>query len=214
MAQYFTEDWSSLAAWTLRYRATTNWTAANPLTIPNASASDWNAITWDVIDGDGDRDDVEILVLFTTATAWAKTPFILRASGADESPTFYTIRLDSGDLLIRKYVGSETGATVATAASSHSVSTDYWLRFRANGTTISAKIWADGGSEPGSWTVSGTDSDIAAAGWVGIAASGSSGGGIVVKKFGVGTNGDTAPSAVAAGSAVARRSFPRSILNF
>jgi uncharacterized protein YmfQ (DUF2313 family) len=46
---------------------------------------------------------------------------------------------------------------VSSAAFSWSADTWYWLRFRAQGSTLSAKIWAKGSAEPGSFTTSGTN---------------------------------------------------------
>lgn len=44
-----------------------------------------------------------------------------------------------------------------------------WWRFRVVGTTLYAKAWADGDSEPGSWMGEETDANISGAGSVGIA---------------------------------------------
>ena len=38
----------------------------------------------------------------------------------------------------------------------------YWMRFRAEGTTLRVRVWADGTSEPSAWTVTATHSAIAA----------------------------------------------------
>lgn len=73
---------------------------------------------------------------------------------------------------IRKDVaGTFSTVTGASASFTYSTNTFYWMRFRAVGTSLRAKIWADGSSEPSSWTISGTDSSISAAGRYGIVAS-------------------------------------------
>jgi CSLREA domain-containing protein len=45
-----------------------------------------------------------------------------------------------------------------TLQSSAGAGTSWWIRLRALGTTISAKFWRDGTTEPAAWTVSATDS--------------------------------------------------------
>jgi hypothetical protein len=43
----------------------------------------------------------------------------------------------------------------------------YWMRFRAQGTTLQVRVWPDGTPEPTTWTYSGTSASIAA-GSVGV----------------------------------------------
>ena len=45
-----------------------------------------------------------------------------------------------------------------TLASSGGAGTSWWIRLDVQGTTVRAKFWRDGSSEPSSWTVSQTDS--------------------------------------------------------
>lgn len=61
---------------------------------------------------------------------------------------------------IRKVV-SGTFSTVASGSFTSSFGTKYTIRFNITGTTLKGKIWASSGSEPGSWTATGTDSNIA-----------------------------------------------------
>ena len=45
----------------------------------------------------------------------------------------------------------------------------WWnVRLQAEGTTIRARAWADGDTEPGTWQVTGTDDDYSVAGGIGI----------------------------------------------
>jgi len=68
----------------------------------------------------------------------------------------------------------------------------YYIRFRANGTTVQMRIWKDGEVEPTAWSVTVTDSSVTAAGWVGVTQI-SATGTRDIDWFSVGTNGDTAP---------------------
>jgi hypothetical protein len=38
----------------------------------------------------------------------------------------------------------------------------YWMRFRAEGTTLKVRLWADGSAEPTTWTLTSSSSSIAA----------------------------------------------------
>lgn len=62
-------------------------------------------------------------------------------------------------------VQSDVVALANVARETNAANRHFWLRFRVtdNGTTatLSAKVWQDGTSEPGSWDVSGTDTSAA-----------------------------------------------------
>jgi hypothetical protein len=70
-----------------------------------------------------------------------------------------------------------------------------WVRFRANGTTISARIWDESLAEPGSWGISATDAAIAT-GSVGVAAIVGVDASCEIDLFAAATNGDTATATV------------------
>lgn len=135
-------------------------------------------ITYNTVDSDADRDDCEVLALVSVDTIPSPTVGstncgpALRGSGAAGSENVYTARLYTPNgtdkyLQVHKYVGG-TGTTIVDYSFSWSTGTKYWIRLRANGTTVQAKIWADGGSEPGTWQVDTTDSSISGTGWAGI----------------------------------------------
>jgi hypothetical protein len=63
------------------------------------------------------------------------------------------------------------GASVASTSFAWSTNTYYWIRFRLDGTSLKGRIWADGGAEPGTWTLEATDSAIQGAGWLGAFAN-------------------------------------------
>ncbi len=86
---------------------------------------------------------------------------------------------------------SAASTTLATGNDNLSEDTWYWTRVQRTGTTIRRRTWADGGSEPGTWSFSATDAALSS-GWIGFGAS-TSGQVMWVDEMGVGTGGDAAP---------------------
>lgn len=201
MATYFTDDFADFGTdWTERYNTTPTWSVSSgDLTVPAGVTGDWCAVTWNDIDGDTDRDDVEALILITLPAA-SIYPIILRASGADESASLYTLRLATTSFRTYYCNGADTPTQIGSVAASMTAGVDYWVRFRINGTSVRARFWADGGGEPGTWNVDSTDSTVSGAGWSGLSIYTNSGAGATIKQVGFGTNGDTAPSAGGGGA--------------
>lgn len=79
----------------------------------------------------------------------------------------------ANNLVIGKIV-SGTETDLFTTTFTVSTATFYWIRFRAVGSNLYAKAWADGSSEPSSWTLTGTDSSITSAGGYGLTINASS----------------------------------------
>jgi len=200
VATYFTDDFADFGTdWTERYNTTPTWSVSSgDLTVPTGVSGDWCAVTWDDIDGDANRADVEALILVTLPAA-SLYPIILRASGADESASLYTLRLATTS--IRSYYcnAADTPTQIASASASLTAGVDYWVRFRVNGTSIQVRVWADGGGEPGTWTLDSTDSTVSGVGWSGLSIYTNSGAGATIKQVGFGTNGDAAPDAGGSG---------------
>jgi hypothetical protein len=74
-----------------------------------------------------------------------------------------------------------------------------WIKLRVNGTSIKSKAWLDGGTEPATWTTDNTDSDVSAAGWVGIFSFSSVGDPYDIGYFAVATNGDVVSTGASGG---------------
>lgn len=72
----------------------------------------------------------------------------------------------------------------------------HWIRLQRSGTTVRARWWPVADTEPAAWQISATDSTLSS-GWVGLSSFASFGAGtpIYVDAFGVGTGGDSAPTA-------------------
>lgn len=89
--------------------------------------------------------------------------------------TYYRANLRAGNFEIRlDHAGTVTQLVVAatTALSPNpftfAVNTFYWMKFDLNGTTLQAKCWPDGHTEPATYQLSVTDSTITAAGGFGL----------------------------------------------
>ncbi len=72
---------------------------------------------------------------------------------------WYKAYIDGSNLVIRKMVNG-TNTQLASTHLSTSANTSYNIRFQAVGTSLQAKVWASSSSEPASWTLSTTDSNL------------------------------------------------------
>lgn len=217
MAQYFTNfseyattvqpsDWTERFvdannAWTVESSADAGVTGGKVLVLDKLGNSR-NMLSWDAIDADANRDDVEIVFK-------SKLPdgerFDVRAAGrgagAAASETCYVGGYRFQDFSfsnaeIHKYVNGVSTLNLDSPPSGWEDlpnNTWYWTRFRINGTTLQEKFWRDGTEEPTEWELSATDSSITDPGWVGLFVFTGVADGQIVDSFGVGTNGDAAP---------------------
>jgi len=122
---------------------------------------------------------------------------IVRGVGTS-TVTGYTVAIRATALRIYSKNGG-TYTEIDSDAASHSGSTDYWIRLRANGTTISAATSAGSGDPPSTWINQTTNSTYTDAGFVGFQNTADTS----VRRYsaaGIGTNGDTAPSAASGGA--------------
>lgn len=123
----------------------------------------WNAVPLDT----GYQADVEVLALIRqTGNAEVFSGVQLRQSGN----LAYTAHTETSAWRFRRTTGNGVSSFVAfsTAFDTFTVGDWYWMRFRAIGSELSAKAWADGDAEPGSFTRVATDANIAGAGGAGI----------------------------------------------
>ena len=109
--------------------------------------------------------DTDVLVKHTYSDAGEQYALIiLRHSGSWDAGTpqepndGYWVATDpnSGNVLIEKNVAG-TKSTLDTTAQALVAGTAYWFRVQATGTTIRWRAWADGSTEPSTWTASITD---------------------------------------------------------
>jgi len=158
-----------------------------------------SAISWDEIDNDSDRNDVEILtrVRRTAGGGSDQMGTLARAINPEATRTGYFTTV-SNRVKASRYLNENFNNF---SSSTFSVSDDVWyfLRSQFSGTNLKFKAWSGAiGDEPVDWDIETTNSDISAAGWVGFFNYNS--GTIEYDLLSVGTNGDVAPtSAVATG---------------
>ena len=170
---------------------------------------DWSATarrlnSLDAIDGDANRDDIELLGRFQINEAAQDNQYALtgRGSGAAGSESAYTaVVFEAGtqDLRIQlvKYdAGTPTQMVIGDSDHVHEYVTGEWLylRLRINGSDIKAKLWRVSDVEPTAWSEETTDTAITGVGWGGI--SGFQSLGLCeTDMLTIGTNGDAAPLA-------------------
>lgn len=216
MAQYFTDfsEYTTSAEpsdWTKRWvTSNVTWevredggaTGGKLLFHTVSGGAQRSALSWNEIDSDGDRDDVEIVFKWrSTGSATSRMLGLARGSGSASSETGYVHGWSHGSysgVAAQKYVSGTFSRFGEDAQSAISANTWQITRVRINGTSHSVKHWLAADSEPGTWDVEATDSAISAAGWVGLMQF-SNLPDYEVDWYGVGTNGDTAPMEAPAG---------------
>ena len=176
------------------------WSIVNTNELQATSTSTHNELlAWDDIDGDANRADVELLFQYyndSTSTTQRVAAVRMATSG---TRTGYAVRVRTASIDIYRFT-TNTFTALSNATVSFTSGTWCWVRFRVNGTTLRARIWADGDSEPGTWDCDTTDSTYSTAGHVGPL-KGANTNTQKWRKLGVGTNGDTAPSSGGGGAA-------------
>ena len=199
MATYF-DDCSSLSGWTeCGISGTTDFSISGGAI--EKSTSNYECLSLNAVDSDADRQDADILVKVKISSL-GTTHYISVVRGSDSNSAStasgYVVALRSTAIRTVKKVNGVFTQIAETTGKTHSANTNYWVRLRINGTTLSAVSWADGGSE-GSWDCSSTDSSISGDGYCGLhgAASASV---HTWSAAGVGTNGDTAPASAGGGA--------------
>lgn len=104
------------------------------------------------------RTDFEVTFKFTYTGSNCQW-FIGRMQWTDPGGG-YIVEFESGN--VRLYEVSDTspwtkGANVGTAVFAVASGTQYSVRYRMEGTTLSFRVWATAGAEPGPWTLQRTD---------------------------------------------------------
>ena len=216
MSKYFTQFdepaqtiGTNLAGWTVRTGGAPGRVPAygtppvkrRYLSYTNDSTATSRVLSWDAIDGDANRDKINLatLIHMPHTTAAIVTLYVrLTLSGATITDA-YRLRLDlgAGVVYLDKWVASAFTANVSNFAHTFTGTKGWFVRFDAQGTTIRAKVWdADLGAagEPAAWGLSVTDSGVSAAGYCAIDGYSSVATGRVTafNFVAVGTNGDSA----------------------
>lgn len=224
MSTYF-DDFESYSTgslptgWTARINADDTWTVETTgsdkyLQLYDPDSNQYLSIN--SVDSDADRQDAEVLLKWRRNSVSANKAFaFVRLTGNSSAFSGYRIGGSSSTLQAYRAVSATSWTSIASSSATTSADTDYWVRFRVNGTAIQVRMWADGGSEPGTWDIDTTDSNVSGDGWVGVGAITANSAVYTYWQVGIGTNGDTAPDSgsTSATSFLACRAFPLSILN-
>lgn len=112
--------------------------------------------------------DMMLLVRTSRASSTATTTGV--ALRAVDSNHYYKVRLKSGNLEITSSINGTTTVLATTPYAVTPGSFD-WVRGQIVGSTLYAKAWASGSTEPGGWTLTQADSSIGGVGQFGIAAT-------------------------------------------
>ena len=215
MATYST-DFSEYTAgvepsdWTERWDTTgVDWTVENSsddgvtggkILLVSRTQSNGSFLSWDAIDSDADRDDVEILAKFKHATFVNRDlGCVGRGSGTGGSEVGYIGRSfafggSTETIRIQEFTAGSIaalGSVTPTVAPKNDGW--FWIRFRLNGTTQKLRFWRDGALEPTDWQVETADATNTAAALVGLFSLGGDSDGTTIDFVGIGTNGDAAP---------------------
>ena len=153
---------------------------------------------YDAVQG---ANDVEILVKFRLSSDFGKQGVVmLRYTGTSEATT-KGYQASGSFISSAGQLAIDEGSTgyVGYSAWNYLANVTYWVRMRVNGSNQYAKVWTDGSAEPGTWTVSTTNSVQTSGTYNGLAtysiATGSASATIDYYYVSFGTNGDQAPSA-------------------
>ncbi len=185
-------DWTQVAV--ASGQTNPAWSVVNTDQLQATSASSHNeALVWDDIDADADRDDFEVLCqIYVGSTSATQRWLGGRISTSGASRNGYALRVRTASIDTYRFNGA-TFTQITAGTFSVASGTWVWVRFRVNGSTIRARAWADGDAEPGTWQCDGTDSTYSTLGHVGALKAGNTNTQLW-RYFGVGTNGDTAPA--------------------
>jgi hypothetical protein len=161
-----------------------------------------NVVTWDTIDGDANRANVELLSCFSKdAVTASDLTLVARGVGASGAAATegYVARFEmAGNIYISKRSSVTAIATIASAAFAFSAGKSYYGRFRVVGTSLKLRVWDAAlgmAGEPTTWNIDTTDATFGANGWVGLGGFDAGVGNNVApwNFLSVATNSETAP---------------------
>ena len=153
-------------------------------------------LSFDAVDGDGSRADCDVLCRMSDgASAGSFTSGLyVRGSGTSTTKNGYLlIRNGANTLRLYSFLNNASN-NIATATIDMRMDVEWtWMRMRANGSTISGKVWRCDAVEPADWQISVTNTTVSAAGWIGVHTQDNARDPYYVDAISVGTAGDVAP---------------------
>jgi hypothetical protein len=206
-----------MAVYVADLRSTTGWTERfNTGNASTAVVSDAFRVTqssngsygfsWDTIDGDADRDDVEVMAKVRHAAyasnAYAVGVFARGSVGVNcYAAVMRSITTGSSKAAMTLAVASDsTGVPIDSSLEATIGANNWcWIKLRVNGTTIQSRAWLDGTAEPGTWNCDVTDATHAGVGWVGIYTNSADCDPYDIGYFAVATNGDSLSTGASGG---------------
>jgi hypothetical protein len=213
----YTEDWSGEADGVYPSGLTKRWTTTNETVVAANSLAEaednftfeqeWSSTSvrrlnsFNAIDGDANRDDLDLVVRFRINETPGDYQYGLtvRASGTAGSETaydFWVVESVANTFFVQLIERNSgvNGAVVSGADQVSDVANGDWLymRVRCNGTTLQGRLWKPDETEPTTWSLDTTDATITAAGWGGILGF-TTGSNAETDYIAAGTAGDTAP---------------------
>jgi hypothetical protein len=118
----------------------------------------------DAVSSSATTEEVLVRMKFSTGNTYGPGVAVRHSmNGSAESAYVLYFRPNAGDIEMDRFLNGGWawmgGAGFATTPGSW-----YWIRFRAEGTALKAKVWADGSAEPSSWTLTVNDGAITSGG--------------------------------------------------
>lgn len=176
----------------------TQWWGANPfevgvgniLRLYEVSGYPRSAIAWDDVPESVDQ---EILVKYDPRSTNILILSLRSAGTTSRDGYVLFVRNDNNVLDLRRSLANHE-LTLGTAAFTVNNDTDYWVRFRVEGSTIKAKAWADGTAEPGTWTLERTNTELTSAGRMQVGMSGGTTDFAAIYQVGFASGGEDAPA--------------------
>lgn len=210
----YVADLTKTSEWTERwYTGSGSFSLVDDYLRVEKSTDDRYLITWNNIDSDPNRADIEVLakVRFDKQSASPQPGLcgvILRAAGSTSDITGMDLILvnaynNTNDrrVLIDQWKAGSVAQLYGGDAIANTADTWYWVRLRANGSTMKTRHWIDGDEEPETWNIS-VETTLTTAGWAGFYARQPACAPYDLGYFAVGTGGDTAPSSSTGSSRV------------
>lgn len=168
---------------------------------PNASVAARRLLSFNSVDSDPSRANVDLLIRARALshTLSFRCYAVVRASGdAGEENGYWAALSETSGFTLRRYVNGVV-TELASVTYRWSANTWYWIRLRAQGDQLLAKIWREHELEPQDWMISVTDSTHSDPGWSGVATASNFSLPVEFDWVSVGTGGDTAPMVVSTG---------------
>jgi len=186
----FTNMWAGNAIWEVREEIGRQ---GDKVLFNDSAGGAYRFIRWDKI---ADTDDMELLMLVNSQGDGESSFAVVRGSGSAGNETAYFTWLQSyGDYkafeLYKTVNGTPTGLAGFYVEPVWEFNEWFYVRLRADGNNIMAKLWHENDAEPVGWQISATDNDIASGG-IGVG-NFTGAGDRMWDIIGVGIDGATAP---------------------